>query len=89
MKSIHGINLTWQHKDKVLVFHGICVQATSKEGKLFAICGDTKGNKKVVISCQILFLLVLERGWYVWEQFRILPLSLSRSLNNLEYLFIF
>jgi len=48
-------NLTWQHKDKVLVFHGICVQHTSKEGRLFAICGDTKGNKKVVISCQGLF----------------------------------
>jgi len=40
-------NLTWQHKDKVLVFHGICVQPASKEVGLFAIHGDTKGNKKM------------------------------------------
>jgi hypothetical protein len=40
-------NLTWQHKDKVSVFHGICAQPASKEGGLFAIRGDTNGNKKL------------------------------------------
>jgi hypothetical protein len=55
MDETYTWNLTWQHKDKVLMFHGICVQPTSKEGEPFAIRGDTKGKKKVVISCQILF----------------------------------
>jgi hypothetical protein len=47
MYAKYAWNLTWQHKDKALVFHGICVQATSKEGGLFAICEDTKANKKL------------------------------------------